>query len=111
MPGETSGRAASELLSRRIAAVVLDDTDSVLVVLEGGIFVKDANDGFYGTRSWRASSRSTTTKRSWRGSLTTGAASHSRRGRSTPPNLALQRTPHRRGDHRAIIVYSAVRVR
>jgi hypothetical protein len=48
MPGETAGVPAGELIGRRVHAVALDDTESVLVILEGGIFLKDANDGFYG---------------------------------------------------------------
>ncbi|HWE40486.1 MAG TPA: hypothetical protein VG406_28320 [Isosphaeraceae bacterium] len=47
-PGETDGIAPGELLGRRIAAVVRDETGAVLVILDGAIFLKDANDGFYG---------------------------------------------------------------
>lgn len=47
-PGETSGIMPSALIGLRVVAVVRDDTQSVLVILEGGIFLKDANDGVYG---------------------------------------------------------------
>ncbi len=48
MPGETDGLAVRELIGRPVEAVVKDDTSSVLVVLNEGIFLKDANDGVYG---------------------------------------------------------------
>lgn len=47
MPGETDGIALGELLGRVVTAVVLDNTASVLLVLDN-IFLKDANDGIYG---------------------------------------------------------------
>jgi hypothetical protein len=48
MPGETAGIPPDALIGRAVAAVVRDDTESTLVILDGGIFLKDANDGFYG---------------------------------------------------------------
>ena len=41
----------------------------------------------------------------------TSPSGRSRERVRPPPNLALQRTPHRRGAFRGIIAYSAVRVR
>jgi hypothetical protein len=48
MPGETSGLAPRELLGRHVAAVARDDEYSTVVILEGGLFLKDNNDGCYG---------------------------------------------------------------
>lgn len=48
MPGETTGIPLDQLLGRRIIALASDDTLSSLVILEGGCFLRGANDGFYG---------------------------------------------------------------
>ena len=48
MPAETNGIEPSELIGRRIASVLLDDTESAVVMLEGGLYLIDANDAFYG---------------------------------------------------------------
>jgi hypothetical protein len=48
MPGETIGRPITELLGRRIVALARDDVRSSLVILEGELFLRDANDGCYG---------------------------------------------------------------
>jgi hypothetical protein len=47
-PGETSGLEPRELLGRRVVAVARDDVYSTVIVLEGGLFLKDDNDGCYG---------------------------------------------------------------
>ncbi len=47
-PGETMGLSPAEVLGRRVTAVACDDTYSAIIVLEGGLFLKDANDGCYG---------------------------------------------------------------
>jgi hypothetical protein len=47
-PGETKGCALTEVLGQRVTAVAIDDVASPIVVLEGGLFLKDANDGCYG---------------------------------------------------------------
>lgn len=48
MPGETVGRPLTDLLGRRIVALARDGASSSLVVLEGNLFLRDANDGCYG---------------------------------------------------------------
>jgi len=48
MPGETVGRPLTDLLCRRIIALARDGTRSSLVILEGNLFLRDANDGCYG---------------------------------------------------------------
>jgi hypothetical protein len=48
MPGETEGMPVDQIVGRRIVEVVQDDEASSLIILEGGIFLKDDNDGFYG---------------------------------------------------------------
>jgi hypothetical protein len=47
-PTETIGIPMADLLNRRINAIVRDDLFGPLVILEGGLFLKDHNDGFYG---------------------------------------------------------------
>jgi hypothetical protein len=61
MPGETVGIPSYELLGGRIVAVVRDDTESGVVILEGGLFLTDDNDGFYGNplRAGRLSAQKT----------------------------------------------------
>jgi len=48
MPGETTGLPLQEVLGRRIVAVARDDVYGVILILEGGLYLKDDNDGFYG---------------------------------------------------------------
>ncbi|HWE40262.1 MAG TPA: hypothetical protein VG406_27165 [Isosphaeraceae bacterium] len=55
MPGETSGLAPLEVLGRRVVTVArddvyatIDDVYATIIVLEGGLFLKDNNDGCYG---------------------------------------------------------------
>jgi hypothetical protein len=54
-PTETIGIPMADLLNRRIKALARDDLfgplvilSAPLVILEGGLFLKDHNDGFYG---------------------------------------------------------------
>ena len=48
LPAKTSGLAPGELLGRRVVAVARDHQYSTVVILEGGLFLKDNNDGCYG---------------------------------------------------------------
>jgi hypothetical protein len=48
MPAETNGIPPNELVGRKVAAVLSDDTDGPVIILEGGIYLIDANDAFYG---------------------------------------------------------------
>ena len=48
MPGETLGLAIGEVLGRRVVAVARDDEHSTVILLEGGLFLKDNNDGCLG---------------------------------------------------------------
>lgn len=47
-PGETDGIPIEDVIGRTITRVWRDDTHSCLVVLNGGIYLRDANDGVYG---------------------------------------------------------------
>jgi hypothetical protein len=48
MAGETEGISFAQIIGRRIVEVVHDHVASSLIILEGGIFLKDDNDAFYG---------------------------------------------------------------
>ncbi|MFG0249970.1 MAG: hypothetical protein ACF8OB_13860 [Phycisphaeraceae bacterium JB051] len=48
MAAQTVGLSPAELYGRRIIAVGLDDTSSVVLILEDGMFLRDDNDGSYG---------------------------------------------------------------
>ncbi len=48
MPGETMGLAPGEVLGRRVVAAARDDWYSTILIFEGGLFLKDNNDGCYG---------------------------------------------------------------
>jgi hypothetical protein len=46
--GETIGLPVSDVLGKRITSMALDDIEAPVVILDGGLFLKDANDGCYG---------------------------------------------------------------
>ena len=48
MPGETDGMLSHEIIGRRVIELVRDDMHGSLIILEGNVFLKDDNDGFYG---------------------------------------------------------------
>jgi hypothetical protein len=48
MPAETNGIPPANLIGRRVKAVVRDDAECTVVVLEGGLYLADANDAFTG---------------------------------------------------------------
>ena len=48
MPGETTGIDATSLIGRRISSILNDDSMSPIVVFDGGLYLRDANDGCYG---------------------------------------------------------------
>jgi hypothetical protein len=47
-PGETTGIPLAQLLGKKIVALARDGVSSSVVILEGGVCLRDANDGFYG---------------------------------------------------------------
>ncbi|XZE44076.1 hypothetical protein SH467x_003663 [Pirellulaceae bacterium SH467] len=48
MPGETMGIEVGKLIGRTITSLQRDDVLSSLIILDNDIFLRDANDGFYG---------------------------------------------------------------
>jgi hypothetical protein len=48
MEGMTDGIPIREIIGRKVTALVRDDTSSALIILDQSLFLKDANDAFYG---------------------------------------------------------------
>lgn len=48
MPDETMGIEVGKLIGRTITSLQRDDVLSSLIILDNDIFLRDANDGFYG---------------------------------------------------------------